>query len=129
VSAREWSTAVATGLLRIVAGAALLKWRRPLAVRLAGADPGDRVVPLLFGYFGVRDLTVGVVTLASTRPDGDVARAVRLQGIADTTDAAIVAGVAARGHIPRERGVAAGVVAVGTAVAEFATAWKLRRTG
>lgn len=127
VTAREWNTAVATGLLRIVAGACLLKWRRPLAVRLAGASPDDTVVPLLFGYFGIRDLTVGVVTLAATRPNGDVARAVNLQGLADTTDAAIVAGVAARGHIPRERGVVAGVVAVASAAAEYATAWSLRR--
>jgi hypothetical protein len=127
VTARQWNTAVATGLLRIGAGVCLLKWRRTLAVRLAGASPDDPVVPLLFGYFGVRDISVGVVTLAATRPDGDVARAVNLQGVADTTDAVIVAGVAARGHIPRERGVAAGVDAVVTAAAEYATAWSLRR--
>ena len=127
VTSREWNTAVGTGLLRIAIGICLFRWRRPLAVRLAGADPDDRVVPLLFGYFGLRDVTVGVVTLAATRPDGDVPKAVNLQGLADTTDTALVAAVTARGHIPRERGIAAGALAVVTAAMEYATAWDLRR--
>lgn len=127
MSTREWNTAVATGLLRIVVGACLFRWRRPLAVKLAGAAPDDSVVPLLFGYFGIRDISVGVVTLAATRPEGDVADAVRLQGVADTTDAALVAAVTARGHIPRDKGIGAIALAVVTAVGEYATAWDLRR--
>ena len=127
MTTREWNTAVATGLLRIVIGICLFRWRRPLAVKLTGAAPDDAVVPLLFGYFGVRDISVGVMTLAATRPDGDVAHAVKLQGVADTTDAALVAAVTARGHIPREQGIGAIGLALVTALGEYATAWDLRR--
>lgn len=124
---REWNTAVGTGLLRIAVGAVLLRWRRPLAQRLAGAAPDDNLVPLLFGYFGVRDITVGIVTLAATHPNGDVAKAVNLQGLADATDAGIIVAVTARGHLPRDRSWGAFAVAAGSAVAEFATAWDLKR--
>jgi hypothetical protein len=127
VTPREWNTAVGTGLLRIGAGAALLRWRRPLAQRLAGAAADDAVVPALFGYFGVRDITVGVLTLASTRPGGDIAKAVRLQGHADTTDAALIAAVMQSGRIPRQRGIGAIALAVGSALSEYVTAWRLRR--
>lgn len=124
---REWNTAVATGLLRIGVGAALLRWRRPLARTLAGAAPDDTLVPALFGYFGVRDITVGVVTLASTRPDGDVATAVRWQGHADATDAVLVAAAMQSGRIPRDRAVGAIVLAVSSALGEYVTAHGLRR--
>ena len=127
MTSRSWNTAVGTGLLRVVVGAAMLRWRHPFARRLAGAAEGDRVLPLLFGYFGVRDIAVGVVTLASTRPDGDVPRAVNLQGIADATDAALVAAVAATGRLSRPRAIGAGAVAVVSAAAEFVTAAQLRR--
>ena len=124
---RAWNTAVSTGLLRIAAGAALLRWRRPLATRLAGASADDAVVPALFGYFGVRDITVGLFTLASTRPDGDVSKAVRWQGHADAVDAGLVAAVMQSGRIPRSRGIAAIVVAGASAAAEYLTALRLRR--
>jgi hypothetical protein len=124
---RDWNTAVATGLLRIAVGSVLLRWRRPLAVRLAGAAADDAVVPALFGYFGARDIAVGVVTLASTRPDGDVAKAVALQGHADATDVALVAGLMKTGHIPRDRGIGAIAVAAGSAVSEYLSARNLRR--
>ena len=127
VTSRSWNTAVATGLLRVLVGLSLLRWRGPLARRLAGAGEGDRLVPLLFGYFGVRDMTVGALTLASTRPGGDVPRAVRLQGVADATDAALVAAVAASGRLSRPRAIAAGAVAVVSAAGEFVTAARLRR--
>lgn len=127
MTSRSWNTAAATGLLRVVVGAALLRWRHPLARRLGGAADGDRVLPLLFAYFGLRDMTVGVVTLAATRPDGDVPRAVNLQGVADATDAALVAAVAASGRLSRPRAIAAGVVALASAVGEFVTAARLRR--
>jgi hypothetical protein len=126
-TSRSWNTAAATGLLRLVVGAVLLRWRHPLARRLGGASDGDRLLPLLFGYFGVRDMTVGVVTLAATRPGGDVPRAVRLQGLADATDAALVAAVAASGRLSRPRAAAAGAVAAVSALGEFATAARLRR--
>jgi hypothetical protein len=127
VTPREWNTAVGTGLLRIAVGSALLRWRRPLAQRLAGAAPDDPLVPLLFGYFGVRDITVGVATLAATHPNGDVPAKVNLQGVADATDAVIIGGVIASGRIPRDRGIGAIAVAGLSAVAEFATAWDLKR--
>lgn len=127
VTTRTWNTAVGTGLLRIVVGTALLRWRHPLARRLGGAGEGDRLLPLLFGYFGARDITVGVVTLASTRPGGDVPRAVNLQGVADATDAALVAAVAASGRLSRPRAIGAGVVAVVSALGEFVTAARLRK--
>jgi len=124
---RSWNTAVATGLLRVLAGLSLLRWRGSLARRLGGAGDGDRLLPLLFGYFGVRDITVGVVTLASTRPDGDVPKAVNWQGVADATDAALVTAVALSGRLSRPRAIVAGIVAVVSALAEFVTAARLRR--
>jgi hypothetical protein len=103
-SSRSWNTAVGTGLLRLVIGAALM-----------------------FGYFGVRDMTVGVLTLAATRPGGDVPRAVTWQGVADTTDAALIAAVAASGRLSRPRALGAGALAAVSAAGEFATAARLRR--
>ena len=127
MTSREWNTAVGTGLLRLVAGAALLRWRKMLAQRLAGASADDSVVPALFGYFGVRDITVGLVTLAATRPGGNVRKAVRLQGHADATDALLVAAVMRSGRIPQRQGIGAIVVAAGSAVAEYAAALRVRR--
>ena len=127
MTSREWNTAVGTGLLRIGAGISLLRWRKQLATGLAGAAADDPVVPALFGYFGVRDILVGVITLASTRPGGDVAKAVRLQGHADATDTAIVAEATRRGYIPRERGYAAMAVAALSALGEYLTALRLKR--
>jgi hypothetical protein len=126
-SSRSWNTAVATGLLRVGIGAALVRWRHPLARKLGGAADGDKLLPLLFGYFGVRDMSVGVATLAATRPGGDIPRAVRWQGVADTTDAALVAAVAASGRLTRTRAIAAGAVAVVSALGEFVTAARLRK--
>src|SRR4051812_17567260 len=88
----EWDVAVGTGLLRIAVGAALLRWRNPV-IRLSGASPDDVVVRTLFTYFGCRDVAVGVVTLAATRPGGDVSRALALQGAADATDTAVITGL------------------------------------
>lgn len=124
MTSKEWNTAVGSGLLRVVVGTCLLRWRRPLARSLAGAAPDDRVVPLLFGYFGARDIAVGVVTLASTRPPGNVAQAVTLQGLADATDALLIGAVATR--IPRFKAIGAAALAVISALAEFATAWSLK---
>jgi len=114
-------------MLRVAVGSALLRWRRPLARSVFGAAPDDKLLPLLFGYFGARDVAVGVVTLAATRPDGNVAKQVARQGIADTADAGLVAAVMARGHISRARGIPAIAVAVLSAAGEFATAMRLRR--
>jgi hypothetical protein len=128
MTSREWNTAVGSGLLRVVVGAALLRWRRPLATRLAGAAADDALVPALFGYFGVRDMTVGVATLAATRPGASVARAVAWQGHADATDVALVAGAMHAGRIPRSRGLAAIAVAGLSAASEYLTALRLRRS-
>lgn len=128
MTSREWNTAVATGLLRVVVGSALLRFRRPLAQRLAGASADDAVVPALFGYFGLRDITVGLVTLASTRPDGDVAKAVRLQGHADASDTLLVAALTQTERVPRARGIAMMVIAAGSALSEYATSLQLRRS-
>lgn len=128
MTSREWNTAVATGLLRVVVGSALLRFRRPLAQRLAGASADDAVVPALFGYFGLRDITVGLVTLASTRPDGDVAKAVRLQGHADASDTLLVAALTQTERVPRTRGIAMMVIAAGSALSEYATSLQLRRS-
>ena len=128
MTSREWNTAVATGLLRVVVGSALLRFRRPLAQRLAGASADDAVVPELFGYFGLRDITVGLVTLASTRPDGDVAKAVRLQGHADASDTLLVAALTQTERVPRTRGIAMMVIAAGSALSEYATSLQLRRS-
>ena len=128
MTSREWNTAVATGLLRVVVGSALLRFRRPLAQRLAGASADDAVVPALFGYFGLRDIAVGLVTLASTRPDGDVAKAVRLQGHADASDTLLVAALTQTERVPRTRGIAMMVIAAGSALSEYATSLQLRRS-
>ena len=128
MTSREGNTAVATGLLRVVVGSALLRFRRPLAQRLAGASADDAVVPALFGYFGLRDITVGLVTLASTRPDGDVAKAVRLQGHADASDTLLVAALTQTERVPRTRGIAMMVIAAGSALSEYATSLQLRRS-
>jgi hypothetical protein len=82
---------------------------------------------MLFGYFGVRDMLVGLVTLASTRPSGDVRKAVRLQGHADATDALLVTAVMRSGRIPQRQGIGAIAVAGGSAVSEYVTALALKR--
>jgi hypothetical protein len=105
----------------------LLRWRRPLARNLAGVSADDRFVPALFAYFGIRDIAVGVYTLAATRPGGDVGKAIVVQGVADTTDAALLGAVVARGRLSRVRGVGAIGLAAVTALGEFATAMQLRR--
>ena len=128
MTSREWNTAVASGLLRVVVGSVLLRWRRPLATKLAGASADDAVVPALFGYFGARDIAVGVMTLAATRPGGSVAKAVAWQGHADATDMALVAGAMRAGRIPRSRGIGALAVAGLSALSEYATALRLRRS-
>ena len=79
---------------------------------------------MLFGYFGARDIAVGAVTLASTRPTGNVAQAVTLQGVADATDALLIGAIAKR--IPRFKAIGAIALAALSALAEFATALSLK---
>jgi hypothetical protein len=121
-----WDVAVGTGLLRLGAGAVLLRWRDPV-LRAAGADPDDRVMAALFTYFGVRDLALGLSALAASRPGGDVSKQVALQGVADTVDAALLGAAVAAGRLPGWRGRGAIGLAAGTALAEFAGAGLLRR--
>ena len=70
---------------------------------------------------------VGLVTLASTRPNGDVRKAVRLQGHADTTDALLVTAVMRSGRIPQRQGIGAIALAAGSAVSEYVTSMALAR--
>lgn len=124
--ARDWDVAVGTGLLRLVVGLGLWRWR-DRAITVAGGDARDRVLRALFGYFAVRDIAVGVATLATTRPGADVANAVRVQALADTTDAVAVSVVTQAGRLPKLRGQGAVALALGTGAAEWALWWKLRR--
>jgi hypothetical protein len=122
----EWNVVVGTGLLRLGAGAALLRLRDPL-IRLGGGSPEDRLTRALFTYFGCRDLALGVVTLAATRPGGSAQRVLVAQGLADTTDTAVLSAVRATGRFPGWRGAGMSVLAGGTALAGFAAAYGLRR--
>src|SRR4051794_12123190 len=122
----EWDVAVGTGLLRVAAGTALLRGRTRL-IRMSGASPDDAVVRMLFTYFGCRDIAVGVVTLASSRPGGNVSRAVALQGAADASDTAVISALRATGRFPGWRGAGMTALAGSTALIGLATAWRLRR--
>jgi hypothetical protein len=120
-----WDVGVATGLIRIFAGIAL--WRVPSTlIRLSGGSPDDGLLRAVFRYFAVRDVALGVATLASTRPGGDVTRYVALQGVADTVDGAAVGALVATGRLRRTQGIGAVGLATVTALMEYATAWKLR---
>jgi hypothetical protein len=122
----HWDTAVATGAMRIGAGAALLRWRDPI-IRMTGGSPTDPVVKAVFTYFGVRDIVLGVSALAATRPNSNVPRQLVNQGLADTVDTAILTGLVTAGRLPRARGSGAAALAAGTAVSGYAVAWRLRR--
>ena len=120
----EWDVAVVTGLVRVAAGTALLRGRRRL-MRLGGAADTTSM-HTLFGYFGVRDIAVGVSTLAATRPGGDVPRQLMLQGLADSTDAVLVAAAVRSGAWPGWKGRGAVALAAGTAALEFLGVRRLR---
>jgi len=122
----HWETAVGTGLVRVGAGVALWRWRDPL-IKLAGGSPKDPVLRSVFTYFAVRDLALGVSALLATRPDANVPRQVAYQGVADTVDTAIVAGLVSSGRLTRVKGTGAAALAALTALSEYATAWRLRR--
>ena len=123
---QQWQAAVAFGLIRIGAGVGLLT-RRDYVVRLTGGSPKDRLLRGLITFWGVRDVALGVRMLAATRPTANVPREVSLHGVADTVDTAIVTGLVTAGRLPRVRGTGAAALAAGTALGEFATAWRLRR--
>ena len=122
----HWDAAVTTGLVRVGAGVLLLT-QRDLAIRFAGGSPADPLLRGLFTFWGVRDIALGVSALAATRPSGDVPRQITYQGLADTVDTAIVAGLVAQGRLSRLRGYGATALAAGTALGGFAMAWRLRR--
>lgn len=122
----EWNVVVGTGMLRLAVGTALLRLRDPL-IRLGGGSPEDRLSRVLFTYFGCRDLALGVVTLAATRPGGSAQQVLVAQGLADATDSALISAVRATGRFPGWRGAGMGLLAGGTALAGFATAYELRR--
>jgi hypothetical protein len=120
----EWNAAVACGVIRLAAGTVLLRWAPRLA-RLAGARDDDRVVPAMLRGFGARDLSLGVHSLAATRPGGDPKRAMRVQAAADVIDGAFVVGAVATGRLPRGRGIGCVVVAVLSALGLLAGAHQL----
>jgi hypothetical protein len=120
-----WDLGVSTGLIRIAAGVALWRWRSPL-IRMAGGSPDDALLRGVFRYFAVRDVTLGVATLAQTRPGGDVRRALTLQGVADTLDGAACGALVASGRLRRVQGIGAVAIAAVSALTEYAAAWQLR---
>ena len=122
----EWNAAVGTGLMRVAVGAALLRFRST-AIRLSGGSPDDPALRALFTYFGIRDFTLGVSALAASRPGGDVQRQAVLQTAADTTDGMALVALTSRGHLPQLRGLGLVAMAWGTAVADVALVWRLRR--
>ena len=122
----HWETAVGTGLVRIGASVALWRWRDPL-IKLAGGSPKDPVLRTVFTYFAARDFALGVSALLATRPNANVPRQVTYQGVADTVDTAIVAGLVSSGRLSRVKGTGAAGLAAATALSEYATAWRLRR--
>src|SRR4051794_9321754 len=124
-SAIEWDVAMVTGMVRVGAAAALWRWSDAL-IRMAGGSPDDTLLRGVFRYFAVRDLALGVRTLMATRPGNDVARVVTLQGVADTVDAGVVGALVASGRLSRMKGSGAVGLAAVTALAEYATAWRLR---
>jgi hypothetical protein len=122
----HWDAAVSTGLVRIGAGVLLLT-KRDVAIRLTGGSADDPLLRRLFTFWGCRDIALGVGALAATRPTGNVPRHIVAQGVADTVDTAIVAGLVAQGRLSRVRGYGATALAAGTALSGFVTAWRLRR--
>ena len=122
----EWNVAVGTGLLRLGAGVALLRGRRRLPA-LAGAAADDRAMQRVFTYFGIRDTAVGLSALLATRPGSSVPKQLVVQGVADTTDAALLGVALSRGHLPRLRGIAVIALAAVTAMGEYAGAFALSR--
>jgi hypothetical protein len=120
----EWDAAVACGLMRLGAGAALLRWPTQLA-RLAGARDDDTLARAVIRGFGARDLALGVGALAATRPGRDVRRSLRIQAAADAVDGAIVAGAIASGRLPRGRGIAGVLIAVLSSLSLLVGAYQL----
>jgi len=125
-AARQWDSAVAFGLIRIGAGVALLR-KRDFAIRSCGGSPSDPLLKGLFTFWGLRDIGLGITAFAATRPGGNVPKQVAQHGVADTVDTAIIVGLIANQRLPRGRGSGAAALAAGTALGEFATAWRLRR--
>lgn len=122
----EWNVAVGTGVLRLAAGTLLLR-RRDSLIRMAGGSPDDRLARALFTYFGCRDLALGVASLAATRPGGSTPKLLVAQGIADTSDTAVISAVRATGRFPGWRGAGMSALAGATALAEYAAAYAVRR--
>ena len=125
-TADEWDLAVAAGLIRV--GAAVALWRRrPALIRMSGGTPDDSVLRAVFHYFAARDLALGLATLASTRPGGDVRRLLVVSGAFDTVDGGLIGTLVARGRLKRLQGLGAAALAAGTAASEYAAAWRLGR--
>jgi hypothetical protein len=124
--AASWDLAVATGLIRIAAGALLLRRSGRLAT-LAGARADDRLMRAVVAGFGARDLALGVSALAATRPGRDVRGQLRLQAAADTVDAVIVAAAVRSHRLPRGRGIVGVLIAATSAAGHLRLSGALRR--
>jgi hypothetical protein len=118
---RQWNCAVGTGVLRVGIGTGLVALSG-FGARMLGADRDDRVVPTVLAALGVRDVALGVIALAATRPGADVAKAIRLQAVFDGFDAAVGGSLLASGRIDRPQGVATVGVALASAAADWAVA-------
>ena len=123
---QHWDAAVAMGVIRIGAGITLLR-KRDFAIQFCGGSPDDRLLKGLFTFWGIRDIGLGLSAFAATRPGESVPKQVVSHGVADTVDTAIIGGLIATERLPRGRGTMAALFAAGTAVAEYATAWRLKQ--
>lgn len=111
-----WDVAVATGLVRLAAGAGLTRGAHPLAKMLGAGD--DPVAPRLLVGFGIRDSALGISALAASRPGRDVRRQLKLQAAFDLVDASVIGWAISRGHLPRVRGLACTATALASAASE-----------
>jgi hypothetical protein len=119
-STSGWDAAAATGLVRLTAGGALIRFARPLA-RIAGAASDDDVVPAVLLGFGIRDTALGISAWVATRPGSDVRRQLALQAALDVVDTTVVVALIATGRLPKVRGALCAAAAVGSGIAELVT--------
>lgn len=120
---RQWDGAVASAAVRLVAGVGLVR-TSGLVARLAGASRPDRVSRVV-KVLGLRDVALAASAFAATRPGGNAATQLRLQGAADLADGTLVAVAARFGWVSRGRGGAIVAVAAASAAAELLLAQRL----
>lgn len=117
----QWNAAVGTGIVRLAAGSGLVA-TAGFSARLLGAERDDSLVPNVLMGLGARDLALGLLALASTRPGGRVGRAIAAQAAFDVVDAGVVLGLIAGGRIRRLQGGGAVALALVTGAMDAAVA-------